>query len=141
MVKYEIREVKVTIEGEKETREEIKKEAKLKLDPNKVKEFYESLTDKGREFLKIVFEAWKQGHILRKEDIINELRKRGIDVDERGFTGIKSGITRLSEKMNLPPPIPTEKELGDVYWRDETKRYILKDEWGQALEKVIKQVG
>lgn len=139
LVKYEIREVKAVIESERETRKrQTKPVFKPVLDLGKVREFYNSLTDKGKEFLKIVFEAWKQGRILRKEDIISELRRRGIDVDERGFTGIKSGITRLSEKMNLPPPIPTEKELGEEYWRSETKRYILKDEWGKALEGIIK---
>lgn len=71
---------------------------------------------------------------LRKDDIITELKRRGISVDKRAFTGIKSGITGLSKKMGLPPPFPTERELGEEYWRDETKRYVLKDEWGKALE-------
>ena len=137
LVKYEIKEIKAIIESEKKLKEVTEKQAKPMLDLNKVREFYNSLTDKGKEFLKIVFEAWKQGRILRKEDIISELKKRGIYVDERGFTGIKSGITRLSEKMSLPPPTPTWKELKEEYWRDETKRYILKDEWGRALENII----
>jgi len=107
------------------------------LDLDKVKEFYESLTDMGKAFLEVVFKAWKQGRTLTKDEIIDELRKRGINIDRRVFTGIKSGITRRSEKMNLPPPMPTSKESGERYWRKEKERYVLRDEWGRALEKIL----
>jgi len=106
------------------------------LDLNKVREFYNSLTNKEKEFIKIVFEAWKQGRVLTKEDIINELMNRGIKVDKLGFTGIKSGITRLSKKLGLPPPMPTGK-LGEEYWKSEIKRYVLNEKWGKALEKIL----
>jgi len=136
LIKYEIKPIETIVEvGSQPPEKELGKE----LDLDKVRKFYESLTDKEKAFIKIVFEAWKQGRTLSKDDIISELRRRGINVDKRGFTGIKSGITRLSKKMNLPPPMPTEKDLGEEYLKDETKRYILKDEWGKALEKIIEQ--
>ncbi len=106
-------------------------------DLDKVKRFYKLLNYKEKMFLKIVFEAWKQGRKLTKNELINELKKRGVTVDEMGFTGIKSGITRLSKRMGLSPPMPTANELREEYWKIETKRYVLKDEWGQALEEVI----
>ncbi|MEM1831887.1 MAG: hypothetical protein QXJ97_10205, partial [Desulfurococcaceae archaeon] len=72
-----------------------------------------------------------------KDEIIEEMKKRGIEVDRKGFTGVKSGITRCAEKYGLPPPLPSEKELGEEYYKDESKRYRLKDEWGRALEKIL----
>ncbi|MEM4854684.1 MAG: hypothetical protein QXE75_04625, partial [Sulfolobales archaeon] len=57
--------------------------------------------------------------------------------DRKGFTGVKSGITRCAKKYCLPPPLPSEKELGEEYYKDESKRYRLKDEWGRALEKIL----
>lgn len=117
-----------------------KPEAGKELDLDKVKAFYGSLTDRGKAFIKIAFEAWKQGRRLGKDEIISELRKRGINVNKRSFTGIKSGITKLSEKMGLPPPIPTGKELGERYYKEKLERYVLRDEWGRALEKIIKEL-
>jgi len=145
LIKYEIKPIETIVEvGSQPPKKAFKPEIKAEkyseekeLDLDKVRKFYESLKDKEKEFIKIVFEAWKQGRKLSKDDIISELKRRGISVDKRGFTGVKSGITRLSKKINLPSPMPTEEELGKEYWRNETKRYILKDGWGRALEKII----
>lgn len=131
IIKEKIEEVKTTIEPPPSP-----KVGSDELDLNKVREFYNSLTNKEKEFIKIVFEAWKQGRVLTKEDIINELMNRGIKVDKLGFTGIKSGITRLSKKLGLPPPMPTGK-LGEEYWKSEIKRYVLNEKWGKALEKIL----
>jgi len=66
------------------------------------------------------------------------MNKKNIKVDRISFTGVKSGITRCAEKYGLPPPLPSEKELGKKeYYKDESKRYRLKDEWGRALEKIL----
>ncbi len=138
LVTREIRKIRAIAESEEKHGKIAEKSSKPVLDLNKVREFYNALTDKEKALLEIVFKAWKQGRVLTKDDIISELRKRGIDIDAREFTGIKSGIARLSKKMNLPPPMPTQYDLGKEYWKDETKRYILKDEWGRALEKIIK---
>ncbi|MEM4847594.1 MAG: hypothetical protein QW794_07550, partial [Thermosphaera sp.] len=71
------------------------------------------------------------------KEIIEEMKRRGIDVDKRRFTGIKSGITRLAESKGLPSPLPTEKELGEKYSRDEASRYVLRDEWGRILKEIL----
>ena len=107
------------------------------LDVNKAREFYESLTPAGKTLLEIVLKAWINRRTLTKKEIIEEMKRRGIDVDERGFTGIKSGITRLAKSKELPSPLPTEKELGEKYSQDEASRYVLRDEWGRVLKEIL----
>ncbi|MEM2414094.1 MAG: type I restriction endonuclease [Sulfolobales archaeon] len=115
---------------------EEKKPAPRVLDLEKAKKFYDCLTDSGRVLIEITHKAWKEGRTLSKDEVVEEMKKRGIEVDRRGFTGVKSGITRCAEKYGLPPPLPSEKELGEEY-RDESKRYRLRDEWGRVLEKIL----
>ncbi|MEM0285018.1 MAG: type I restriction endonuclease [Sulfolobales archaeon] len=115
---------------------EEKKPAPRGLDLERAKKFYDCLTDSGKVLIEITHKAWKEGRTLSKDEVVEEMKKRGIEVDRRGFTGVKSGITRCAEKYGLPPPLPSEKELGEEY-RDESKRYRLKDEWGRVLEKIL----
>ncbi|MEM2863319.1 MAG: type I restriction endonuclease, partial [Ignisphaera sp.] len=132
LVKPLIEEVKAqppAVEEKKPTPEELNLE--------QVKKFYDCLTDSGKVLIEIAYEAWKEGILLSKDEIIEEMKKRGIEVDRRGFTGVKSGITKCAEKYGLPPPLPSKKELGEEYYKDESKRYRLKDEWGRALEKIL----
>jgi len=115
---------------------EEKKPAPEELNLEQVKKFYDCLTDSGKVLIEIAYKAWKEGGSLSKDEIIEEMKKRGIKVDRRGFTGVKSGITKCAKKYGLPPPLPSEKELGEEY-KDESKRYRLRDEWGRVLEKIL----
>ncbi|MEM1898949.1 MAG: hypothetical protein QXN90_00080 [Zestosphaera sp.] len=115
---------------------EEKKPAPRGLDLERAKKFYDCLTDSGKVLIEITHKAWKEGRTLSKDEVVEEMKKRGIEVDRRGFTGVKSGITRCAEKYDLLPPLPSEKELGEEY-RDESKRYRLRDEWGRVLEKIL----
>lgn len=112
--------------------------AELSLDV--ARKLINSLSQSGKALLEVAFKAWKEGRALTKSEIIEELKKKGISTDRVGFTGIKSGITRQAEKLNLPPPLPSQKELGKEYQREEN-RYRLREEWGKVLEKILVEPG
>lgn len=92
------------------------------LDVDKVRKFYKSLNPRQQALLKIAFEAWKNGRVMKGDEIIQEMEKNGIEVKEGGLAGIKSGITRRAKREGLPPPLTGLK---------------LVEEWGRALEIVL----
>ena len=108
----------------------------LQLDLNKVLKFYKSLNPNERVLLEVVYDAWKKGEILTKDELLRRMSQKGVKFDRKQFTGLKSSITRKAKKLGIPAPLPSEKDLGPEY-ADETKRYRLKDEWGFALSKIL----
>ncbi len=106
------------------------------IDYDKAFQYYNSLNRGEKTLLEIVYRAWENGENLTKDGVLRRMAEKGVVINRRQFTGLKSGLTRKAYRFNLPPPLPTRKELGEEY-RDEVKRYRLKDEWGIVLRMIL----
>jgi len=133
----EVKEVKTIATIQMRLEEKVEVSLKQQLDLDRVREFLNNLTPAEKAFIEVLYQARKEGRKLSKDEVIKELGKKGINVDRKGFTGVKSGITRQCKRLGLPTPMPTQDEYESLI--DERDRYVLREEWVKALDAIFEE--